>query len=56
MHSPDSRTAGEILRDVLEDVIDRHGLPRHLISSHDPDDTRTMPAPDAIRIGPLDVS
>lgn len=55
MHTPKALTAGEMLRDLLEDVIDRHSLPRHLICSHDPEDTRTMPAPDAIQIGPLDV-
>ncbi|MFY1855219.1 hypothetical protein ACOTBX_24770 [Achromobacter xylosoxidans] len=55
MRTPDSRTAGEILRDLLEDMIDRLGLPRHLLCSHDPEDTRTPPAPGAIQIGPLDV-
>lgn len=55
MHTPEALTAGEMLRDLLEDVIDRHSLPRHLICSHDPEDTRTPPAPGAIQIGPLDV-
>lgn len=55
MHNPESCTAGEILRDLLEEVIDQHSLPRNLVCSHDPEDTRTPPAPGAIQIGPLDV-
>lgn len=55
MHTRDTLTAGEVLRDLLEDVIDRHSLPRNLVCSHDPEDTRTPPAPGAIQIGPLDV-
>lgn len=31
-------------------------VPSEFLNLHDPDDTRTPPAPGAIQIGPLDVS
>lgn len=55
MHTPEFAPPLWSRRFSLEEVAHIFGVPADLLP-HDPNDTRTPPAPGAIQIGPLDVS